>query len=280
MHAFSLEYSSERNQDTIASNPGDLYDGHNKHQISSPFFPALYPRDYSVEHLLTCSIEACRIHLVFTDFQVATSSTIEFLDSNGEIIVVVSGTSFRPPIILSTGPSMIVRFFANGGTNLGYKATLSFLTVAASKNPSLKPITDCGGPLENIGGAITMMNMLIDDSSSPAKLFDCIWIVKPPSSYMHLKTHLSLRVDQFQRMAGVSSLVIRQGITSDRPVLEEFKTTSLTTSSKSFVVPLVSGFYVSFHGSFQADSRLAIVYTAFSYMSKWLRKLSLNFSNI
>lgn len=72
-------------------------------EITSPFFPALYPRDYSIEHVLTCKIEACRIRLVFSDFQLARSSTMEFYDTNGERLI-VSGATFRPPILISSGP--------------------------------------------------------------------------------------------------------------------------------------------------------------------------------
>lgn len=65
-----------------------------------------------------------------------------------------------------------------------------------------------------------------------------------------------------------STLVIKQGITSDRPVLEKMVAPTSDTSSKGFVVPLVSGFYVSFRGTFNFESKLAIIHTAFSYMSK------------
>jgi hypothetical protein len=71
--------------------------------IATPFFPAVYPRDYSIEHVLTCKEEACRIRLVFSDFQISRSSTIEFYDTNGERLF-VSGATFRPPILISSGP--------------------------------------------------------------------------------------------------------------------------------------------------------------------------------
>lgn len=60
------------NRDTITANPGDITNeiGNHNQIMSSPFFPAIYPRDFSVEHLLTCMVESCRIHILFTDFQV------------------------------------------------------------------------------------------------------------------------------------------------------------------------------------------------------------------
>lgn len=39
-----------------------------------------------------------------------------------------------------------------------------------------------------------------------------------------------------------------------------------STARKANIVPMVAGFYVNFKGIFGADSRLALVYTAFSYM--------------
>ncbi len=51
--------------------------------LTSPFFPALYPRDYATEHLIQCNAETnatnneCRIRVIFTDFQIALDSTLE-----------------------------------------------------------------------------------------------------------------------------------------------------------------------------------------------------------
>lgn len=72
------------------------------------------------------------------------------------------------------------------------------MTVVSALDQSLRPITDCGGFVENIGGAITMMRMLSENESTATKTYDCVWVIKPPNSYLHLKTHLSLRVDSFE----------------------------------------------------------------------------------
>lgn len=51
--------------------------------LTTPFFPALYPRDYATEHLIQCNADknatqdACRIRIIFTDFQIALDSTLE-----------------------------------------------------------------------------------------------------------------------------------------------------------------------------------------------------------
>lgn len=40
---------------------------------------------------------------------------------------VISGNMFRPPAILSSGSTLIVRFYANGATDFGFKASYSFI---------------------------------------------------------------------------------------------------------------------------------------------------------
>lgn len=71
------------NRELITSNPGNISfnkDGNtnNNHVIvSTPYFPTYYPRDFSKEHMISCKTEMCRIHVLFTDFQISKSSTIE-----------------------------------------------------------------------------------------------------------------------------------------------------------------------------------------------------------
>nr|CAD7441324.1 unnamed protein product [Timema bartmani] len=66
-HAFTLEYSSERN-------------GSNSGILKSPYFPASYPRDLDTEYVITCQPETssnCRVRVLFQDFQIATGSIME-----------------------------------------------------------------------------------------------------------------------------------------------------------------------------------------------------------
>lgn len=51
----------------------------------------------------------------------------QFFDWNGQRIFVTTGSLFRPPILISSGPSMIVRFYANGGTDIGFKLKYSYV---------------------------------------------------------------------------------------------------------------------------------------------------------
>lgn len=92
-------------------------------------------------------------------------------------------------------PARMVRvlFYANDGTGAGYRATISYSTKNVTNETTS---THCGGLVESYGGAITMMNM----TNSSAATFDCIWLVKPPNSYLHLKTHLLVRIDTFENM--------------------------------------------------------------------------------
>lgn len=253
----------------MTSNPSEtvnLAGLHNK-SISSPFFPAYYPRDLVMETVLTCITESCRIHAIFTDFQISPLSALEFIDGiNGGKLEVITGLVGRPKPIVSVGSSMIIRFFANGGMGLGYKAEIKFLTEEASKDNALRPITDCGGLVDTFGGAITMMKMLTNETDP--LLFDCVWMIRPPNSYLHLKTHLMMRVDAFEKMAGVSELVIRQGVTSDSPELERITYPNRNKNSTTWIIPITTGFYVSMKGIFGQDSRLAIAYSVYSYMSK------------
>lgn len=164
-----------------------------------------------------------------------------------------------------------MRFYANGGSDAGYRAKVSFLSLEQSKDSELKAQIGCGGLVESVGGAITMMNMVaknVNDTDTEV-VFDCIWIVRPAQGYMHMKTHISLKVETFDKMAAKSEISIMQGTTSDRPVLETLESSpAMSVSSRNLVVPITSGFYVRLRGKFNAESRLAIVYTAFSYSSK------------
>ena len=165
----------------------------------------------------------------------------------------------------------MVRFYANGGSDVGYRANVSYINLEQSKDPELRARIGCGGLVESVGGAITMMNMINpnDNDTNVEVTFDCIWIVRPPQGYRHMKTHISLKVEAFEKMASMSEITILQGTTSDRPVLENlFSSSSTSVSSRNLVVPITSGYYVRLRGKFNVESRLAIVYTAFSYSSE------------
>ncbi|XP_041770503.1 uncharacterized protein LOC121592782 isoform X1 [Anopheles merus] len=272
-HAFTLEYVAERNRETIQANPGPAQNitsinNYLHHRIiTTPYFPSYYPRDFGKEYVLSCNVEACRINVIFSDFQLAKTSTMEFYDWNGQRLGAVSGSIFRPPVFQSTGPSMIIRFYANGGSALGYRALVSFLHATSASDVALHPNTNCGGVVENIGGAITMMKML--NNANESRIYDCVWLIKPPNTYAHLKTHLSLKVDTFEKLGPHSMLTIIQGTTSDGTVLSVTKADSALVR-KDLVVPLTSGFYVHLRASFGHLSRLALVYSGFSYLDCYM----------
>lgn len=54
-------------------------------------------------------------------------------------------------------------------------------------------ITDCGGYADNLGGAIT----IIDVIKTNGREYNCFWIIKPPKNFVNWKTHLFLTVDTF-----------------------------------------------------------------------------------
>ncbi|XP_017769077.1 PREDICTED: uncharacterized protein LOC108557170 isoform X2 [Nicrophorus vespilloides] len=263
-HAFTLEYSAEKNRNYYEGYPQMSNMNNGSQIISSPFFPYFYPRDLNTEYVISCkATENCRIRLIFSDFQIATNSLIEFFDWNGQRMHVTTGNIFRPPILISNGPTLVIRFYANGGSNLGFKASYMFL-LGEYDNSTLKPDTDCGGYVDNLGGGITMMDMIQENT----KAYDCFWIIRPPESYMHLKTQVYLKVILFSKFAGSTELVIRQGMTSNEPIVEVLRypvSHYIVSKQKEHVAPIAQGFYVSLKGIFRPESRIAIIYSAFNY---------------
>nr|CAD7588593.1 unnamed protein product [Timema genevievae] len=86
-HAFTLEYSSERN-------------GSNSGILKSPYFPASYPRDLDTEYVITCQPETssnCRVRVLFQDFQIATGSIME----------VIQGLTSEQPVLETLHHPMI-----------------------------------------------------------------------------------------------------------------------------------------------------------------------------
>ncbi|KAL7303227.1 hypothetical protein TKK_0004428 [Trichogramma kaykai] len=274
-HAFSLEYTAERNRLILtgSNSMNDIAKSMNNTgggTLASPFFPSRYPRDMGIEYIISCPTEApvCRVRVLFSDFQVAAVSVMEFYDWNGQRLDVSSGARFRPPIIVSTGPSLLVRFYANGGTGLGYKAFYSFVFTdpAAGGLATVQPVTDCGGYVENLGGTITMMDMVGDEG---VRTYDCVWLIKPPKNFLHTKTHMYVKVISFAEMAGNTELIIKQGPTSALMPLEVLRhpvSQLQPPKLREHLAPVSNGFHVSLRGSFGPNSRLAIAYAAFSYI--------------
>lgn len=118
---------------------------------------------------------------------------MQFYDSESQLLYRYTGEIFRPPIIRLPMNMTRIRFHGNGGTGAGYRAIIKYITKNFTDETSN---THCGGLVESFGGAITMMNM----TNSSTKAFDCIWLIKPPNSYLHLKTHLLVRIDTIENM--------------------------------------------------------------------------------
>lgn len=185
--------------------------------IVSPLFPDASPRDLIKQHLITCTLRtpttpssvnqttsACSIRIMFTDFQIDLMSRMEIFDSDGDLIQMFTGLVFRPPVIVCDGPSLLLRFYANGGSELRYRAEIDFLPDAGqlAVQPSVvqdmvRPRTECGGSVDTLGGAITMMNMVAANESHSVR-YDCVWLLRPSSRYVNTKPWLSLRVDTFE----------------------------------------------------------------------------------
>ncbi|XP_066902805.1 neuropilin and tolloid-like protein 1 isoform X3 [Halyomorpha halys] len=258
-HPFDIEYIAERNRQYLKGVPGEsniTVGG----LIKSPFFPNYYPRDLGVEYVVRCvsAGDHCRIKLSFTDFLVSPQSIMEFYDSTGQRLKLTNGVKPRPPIVISTGPSLIVRFLANGGSGLGYKGVYYFI-LGEPEESSLIPITDCGGEVQNIGGAITMMNMA---QGQNYKYYDCVWLIKPIINYMNREMLLYTSVITFNNMGENSEILLYEGQTSEGKLLDIVK--PCLSSPNTRVVSIQSGFYISLKATFTNTSQLAIVYSVFS----------------
>lgn len=108
-----------------------------------------------------------------------------------------SGDVFRPPVILVQGPSLLVRFYANGASDaLRYRAEVDFLD-RDLVDLLVQPITECGGSVDTLGGAITMMNMIANDSQVSVE-YDCVWLIRPSRRYLNTKPYLSFRISNFE----------------------------------------------------------------------------------
>ncbi|XP_044733755.1 uncharacterized protein LOC123296358 [Chrysoperla carnea] len=265
-HAFSLEFTSERNRQFLKGSLSNILSLNQSVSgyIASPYFPALYARDLTAEYVISCEVNLssnCRIRLIFTDFQLGSLSFMEFYNWNGDRLDITTGSNFRPPVILSSGPSLLIIFHANSGMGIGFKAAYTFISSKTYNDISVIPNTNCGGFVENLGGAITMMNMIEEGIQA----FDCVWLIRPPKNYM-IKSHLYLKVITFQLE---SVLTIREGLTSDKPLLETITYPSIenfqSKSQHEHVVLLNIGFYVHLRGVFSSKTRIAIAYTAFGY---------------
>ncbi|XP_017129511.1 uncharacterized protein LOC108147474 isoform X1 [Drosophila elegans] len=273
-HVFSLQYFSERNVRIVSGSPKQSIVGNGSAKysspqvISTPYFPMPYPRDYGIEHILTCEADNCQVRLDFTDFQLGLASTLEIFDSNGQMLDSYTGEHFRPPITVSSGKSLLLQFRGNSATGVGFRAEVSFVSSKQLKDERLVPYTDCGGMVTGPGGAITMMNMI--ENATDVRLFDCIWIIKPGNNYMMMKTHISLRVDDFYGMAARSELTIRQGTTSDAVEIENVMWPNNGLSKESHVAPILNGYYIRLRGVFGMSSKLAIVYSVFNYLNCYI----------
>ncbi|XP_037810549.1 uncharacterized protein LOC119602848 isoform X2 [Lucilia sericata] len=267
-HVFSLQYFSERNVKIVSGSPYKSSNSDETPQIiSTPYFPMSYPRDYGTEQILTCEADNCNVRLDFTDFQLGPTSTLEIFDSNGQMVDSFNGEHFRPPIIISTGKSLLLQFRGNGVTGSGFRAEVTFVT-PKQREDRLMPYTDCGGLVSGPGGAITMMNMI--ENATDVRFFDCIWIIKPGNNYMMMKTHISLRIEEFHSMASRSDLTIRQGTTSDALEIENVVWPNNGVSKETHVVPILTGYYIRLRGVFGMSSKLAIVYSVFNYLNCYI----------
>jgi hypothetical protein len=93
------------------------------------------------------------------------------------------------PLILSSTVTICLLTIVNGRRLI----CLIFGLVQGSAPMLEVPSIGCGGFVDDLGGVITMVNM---SSPTTAKLYDCIWLVRPLMSFQQ-KSHLLVRLVQF-----------------------------------------------------------------------------------
>lgn len=100
----------------------------------------------------------------------------------------------------------MVRFYANGAADaLRYRAEVDFLQTLRmemfdaddllGEGDLVQPVTECGGNVDTLGGAITMMKMVAN--SSQVVRYNCVWLIRPSRRYLNTKPQLSFRVSVF-----------------------------------------------------------------------------------
>lgn len=136
--------------------------------------------------------------------------------------------------------------------------------------------------MDNLGGAITMINMVSES-------YDCFWIIKPPKTFFHRHTHLYLKIVEFSDFGKLylkhlkmitnvtyfeegndTQLVIHNGLTSTSELVEILKPDDPNFQlDKEYIVLIKQGFYLRFSGTFNKGSRLIIAYSAFGLNGKF-----------
>ncbi|XP_050436674.1 uncharacterized protein LOC126843295 isoform X2 [Adelges cooleyi] len=258
-HAFTAEYLITRNTQLAEMKPElDSTNTSLGGFISTPFFPSPYADDLSFEQVIDCKSDAeCKIQLIFVDFLIAHESTVEFYDSDRKRLDTAEGALTRPPALLTSGPTLYVKFFANGVSSVGYKAQYSFIH-GNIKNSILRPNTNCGGFVENKGGAITMMNMVSE--TEPDIMFDCIWLFRLSKKYeTPSKWLMYMKVIAMDNLID-SDLTICEGPTSEGQLLQWNNGSHFT----ELLMGTNVGYYVRLVAAFNSSSRFEIAYAAYS----------------
>lgn len=125
----------------------------------------------------------------------------------------------------------------------------------------MKALSDCGGYVDRLGGAITMLQMT--NNPSEYHVYDCIWIIRPSIKYHQMKTHQSLQLASFSMEAN-SEITIRRGVNSYGKIIGSFTESNMEVN-RTAVVAVADGFYIHMRGNFTQNSSLVLLYTVLSY---------------
>ncbi|XP_070576088.1 uncharacterized protein [Ptychodera flava] len=239
-----------------------------KGNITSLNFPYFYPNGVHCFYYLSNQKQGY-IRLLFDDFQLEGSEDscqhyLKIWDSeeadDSSLVGKYCG-NHRPPAFQSTGPHVVISFFASNNTNgRGFKLSYEFVTDVRWLN---KPYTDCGAyTLNPLGGVLVKrptLGLTIAMSNSYL-YYDCIWVISAP-----IGERVLIYAQKFPRAAAdgsVNFLEIHDGVTSMAPLL--------TAEYNSWASPIVSDtnqLYIRFKAWFRSTDLLVAIYAAFASTS-------------
>lgn len=85
---------------------------------------------------------------------------------------------------------------------------------------------------------------------------------------MFKTTHFYLQFNVYKFSDNDTELVVREGVTSTEEPIEALRMSNLSldhTQARQYITPITRGFYISLKGVIKPESKLVVVYSAFSY---------------
>uniref|UniRef100_A0A915L9G1 CUB domain-containing protein n=1 Tax=Romanomermis culicivorax TaxID=13658 RepID=A0A915L9G1_ROMCU len=256
--------------------------------ITSPWYPKSYPQNIVVNYTFINENPIGGVQLLFSDYQLHYMSSIKIFDSDGTVIHGATSANdysvTRPCSVSSSGPKLTLLFSSGPyATDIGFRAEYKFtLRAHWPNNPVCKT---CDKIYDQKAGVIILDPSLIN---TPNIYIDCIWLVSKSrfSSPLYDQIYLKIRDLSILKHSHKNlSFEIRQGLTSQSPLLFHYGTSSLINnyddSDYSIQFPIVNdsfvlnlpdgrttgyekcGFYIRLKGFYLGGIGVALIFTQF-----------------